>query len=119
MAAKCVYCGYVYEVGEMVLRTGVLNEVKAMPRIPKQCIPKQLVDRFIGDFSLEELKKLQEAKQHTSALIWRVVRSKGAEAVNEYAKMMGYKHGWVMMQLKEVEAKNDGFTNYKIKQVIK
>lgn len=114
MAAKCVYCGYVYDVGEMVLRNGVLNEVKAMPRIPEQ-----LVDRFIGDFSLEELKKLQEAKQHTSALIWRVVRSKGEESVKEYAKMMDYKYGWVMSQLSEIEKKNDKFTNYKIKQVIK
>lgn len=114
MAAKCVYCGYVYDMTNMVLKDGVLKEVKALPRIPEQ-----LVDRFIGDFSLDELKKLQDAKQHTAALIWRVVRSKGVEAVKEYAKMCDYKYGWVMSQCAEIEKENTGFTNYKIKQVIK
>lgn len=119
MAARCAYCGYVYPIGEMVLKEGVMNEVKAVPRIPEQ-----LVDRFIGDFSLEELQKLQEAKQHTAQLIWRVVRSKGVEAVKQYAKMMGYKYGWVMSQTEEIEKakaadKPIGFTNYKINQVIR
>lgn len=114
MSAKCVYCGYVYPISDMVLKDGVLKEVKALPRIPDQ-----LVDRFIGDFSLEELKRLQEAKQHTASLIWRVVRSKGVESVKEYAKMMDYKYGWVISQCAEIEKSNDKFTNYKIKQVIK
>lgn len=119
MQMKCVYCGYVYDVADMVLKEGIMTEVKALPRIPEQ-----LVDRFIGDFSLEELKKLQEAKQHTAQLIWRIVRSKGADSVKEYAKMMGYKYGWVMSQIADIEkASQDGkrveFTNYKIKQVIK
>jgi len=119
MAAKCVYCGYVYDMADMVLKEGVLKEVKAMPRIPEQ-----LVDRFIGDFSLQELKNLQEAKQHTAQLIWRVVRSKGVEAVKEYAKMMDYKYGWIMSQVADIEKAKEAnkkieFTNYKIKQVIK
>lgn len=109
VAKKCQFCGFEYNIGELKLKDGILVEMK-----PK--IPVQLTERYIGDLTIEELIDLQKTKLHTSQMIWRVVRSKGEQAVKDYAKLMEYGYGWVNRQLDQLE--NNQYNNYKIKQVL-
>lgn len=116
VAKKCQFCGYEYDVSNLSFKNGVLVEVK--PRIPVD-----LTERNIADLNVQELAELQKTKLHTAQMIWRVVRSKGEEAVKEYAKVMDYGTGWAHRQIEEVKkAKEAGieitFNNYKIKQVV-
>ena len=115
MSAKCQFCGHEYEIGNLVLRAGTLMEVK--PRIPVY-----LVDKHIADLSIEELIALQKTKVHSAQMIWRVVRSKGEDAIKEYAKLQAYSWGWIERQINDLnESLENGisleFNNYKIKQV--
>lgn len=109
VSKKCVFCGFEYEIGELKLKDGVLVEMTAK-------IPVQLTERYIDTLSIEELIELQKTKLHTAQMIWRVIRSKGEEAIKHYAKLMEYNYGWVKRQTEQIE--NSKFNNYKIKQVI-
>lgn len=117
IAAKCAFCGNEYKIGELVLKSGVMTEVKPV-------IPEELVERHIADLNVIELVELQKTKMHTAQMIWRVVRSKGEEAIREYAKLQGYHHNWITRQMDEIrDAEEKGvdikvFNNYKIKQVL-
>lgn len=115
VAAKCNFCGEIYNIGQLVLKNGVLTEVKPI-------IPEQLTERNIADLNLQELFDLQKTKMYTPQLIWRIVRSKGEDAIHEYAKLSDYSAFWVQAQITELDAANSTgkgtqFNNYKIKQV--
>lgn len=100
----CPYCGHIHEVSERELGRGDLVEVQA---------PAELVGKFIGELTIDELIDLQKSEKYKATFIWRVVRSKGYDAVKEYASKMQYSSGWVYRQKKDLSKSQ--FNDYRIK----
>ena len=105
-ARKCRYCEYEYPVEEKELADGSMIEVT-----PK--VPSDLVGKAISELNLGELVALQMSKKYKPTFIWRVVRSKGKEAINNYARTMGYSTGWTYRQSQEMD--NCEFNDYKLR----
>lgn len=104
-ARKCRYCGHEFPVEEKELAEGKMVEVT-----PK--VPEDLVGKSISDLSLGELVALQTSKKYKATFIWRVVRSKGEEAIDNYARTMGYSTGWAFHQKQDMN--NCSFNDYKL-----
>lgn len=105
-AMKCSFCGYDFPEEAPGLKTGVMVEVQ-----PK--VPSALVGKKAGDLNIDELIELQKSKKYKASFVWRVTRSKGEEAIKEYAEKMGYKNGWIERQIQDQE--NSEFNNYILK----
>lgn len=95
-ARKCEYCGYEFPKPTHEQKEGVLVEVQ-----PK--IPDHLRGRNISSLSVDELVEVSKSKAISKPFIWRVVRSKGEEAIKKYSWDMGYREGWTYNQLKEMD----------------
>ena len=94
-AAECEFCGYIYPIEKKELRQGVMVEVS-----PRNF--RDISGLKVSQLSLTELAAVQRAKKYSVHFIWRVVRSKGMEAVRDYAKLMDYKQGWRIRQSQEL-----------------
>lgn len=105
-AVKCKYCGTPFPIKEKELGEGVM--VQVTPRIALE-----LIGRKISELNVDQLLSLETAKKYKPTFIWRVLRSHGELAVLEYAKIKGYKQGWINRQLSDLD--NCEFTDYKIK----
>lgn len=93
MAKECEYCLRVFDMANKKLRNGILVEV----------LPDTLSGRMLSDMGLLELAELQDrGKPFSAPLIWRVVRSKGEEAVKEYCAIKKYSRGWIQRQIGEL-----------------
>jgi hypothetical protein len=92
-ATKCPYCNHVFQV--MVDESAEAVELVE--------IPSGVVGRKLSDLSIIELIELQESKRYKPQFIWRVVRSRGSEAIRAYAAMKGYKSGWIARQENETD----------------
>lgn len=104
-AVKCSFCGYEFPIKASSLAEGVMVEVT-----PK--VPDNLKGRHVSDLSISELFELEESKKYKASFIWRVIRSMGKPAIEEYAQKKNYKSGWVKRQ---VDAMGDSeFTDYKL-----
>lgn len=101
----CKFCGFVYPIDEKQPESGVMVEVKSNT-------PEALQGRHLSELSVTELFELQKFKRYKSAFIWRVVRSLGEDAVNEFAQIAGYSRGWSYRQIQDIE--NSTFTNFKL-----
>lgn len=107
VAKKCDYCEFIFPIKEKEPeKAGVMVEVKG------KSAPEHLVGKSLKDLSVFNLFELDKSKAVSSSLIWRVIRSKGSEAVHEFARMKGFKQGWVLNQLKELD--NSKFNNMKL-----
>lgn len=100
----CPYCGHEHEVNARQLGQGDLVEVQA---------PAELVGKFIGELTIDELIDLQKSGKYKASFIWRVVRSKGYEKLKEYAIKMQYSKGWLWRQKKDLQKSQ--FNDYRIK----
>lgn len=107
----CEYCGHTMDDKERKLLEGQLIEVT-----PK--IPSQLLGQRFSDVNLDDLLELEKSKQYKSTYIWRVLRSRGKESIEAWAKHKNYKWGWVKNQLEMMEAGDTEFTNLKIREKI-
>jgi superfamily II DNA or RNA helicase len=103
-ANDCKFCGYIYPEKKTELKNGVMVEVKTGT-------PSDLVGRKISSLDIDELIILEKSKKFKATYIWRVVRSKGAEALTEYASKRQHKRGWLFHQQKEMLTKSN-FTDY-------
>ena len=93
MAKQCEYCLNVFDMANKKLRNGVLVEV----------LPDTLSGRMLSDMGLLELSELQDrGKPFSAPLIWRVIRSKGIEAIEEYCRIKKYSRGWSQRQIGEI-----------------
>ena len=103
----CPECTFIFPVKEKEIKRGVMVEVR--PTTPKEFIGKK-----IGDLSIQELCTLQKkgGGKYKATLIWRIVRSKGYEALHVYQEAMGYANGWRYKQ--ENKMSDSNFTNYTI-----
>lgn len=95
---KCNFCQYEWPESEMVLMQGVAVEVTEVP----------FKGQKLSELSVEELYQLNKSSKYKSSYIWRVVRSKGEDAVEHFAQLAGFKKGWVNRQI-ETLADNDFF----------
>lgn len=103
-AKVCKYCNHEFEVKEAEEKKGVMVEI----------VPKKFIGKKIGELSIDELIELQQTKKYKATMIWRVIRSKGIEAVREYGNKMQYKKGWFTRQ--EEQIKDSNFSNYAIRE---
>lgn len=99
----CPECKFIFPVKEKEIKKGVMVEVKPH-------IPEALRGKRIGDLSISELCVLQKAKKYKPTMIWRIIRSKGEQALYEYADKIGYSEGWVYKQKQHLS--DSTFTNY-------
>ena len=58
----------------------------------------------VSAMKTDELIKLQKIKKITAPMTWRIVRSKGEEAIIEYARLMKYRNGWVERQIQAMDS---------------
>lgn len=105
LARVCQHCQYAFPIGEKSLLIGQLVEVTPT-------IPAHLMNRKLNDLTVSELIDLEKTKRYKAGYIWRIVRTKGEEALGEYAEAKGYKDGWVRNQLEMLDAGGSvGFSN--------
>lgn len=102
-AKECVECKFIFPIIEKEEKKGVMVEVQPHT-------PKELVGKRVGELTIAELIKLQKAKKYKATYIWRIIRSKGEQALYEYAHKIGYSEGWVYGQIGKL-SEND-FNNY-------
>lgn len=105
-ARTCRHCGHEFPFEAKPLSQGEMVQVT-----PK--VPMGLTGRRISDLSLMELIELEASKTYKASYIWRVVRSKGKEAIREYARMKGHSSFWCHRQEKEMD--NCDYKNYLLK----
>jgi hypothetical protein len=105
-AKTCNFCGYVFPKTETQLADGVMKEVG-----PKA--PTHLIGRRISDLTIKELIELEASKKYKPSFIWRVVRSFGEDAIDEYGSLRGHSRGWAYRQKQDLQ--NSTYTNYLIR----
>lgn len=100
-AAQCA-CGHVFprEETEAERVLGYLVEVDAIG----------IVGRKLSTLSVSELYHLEQTGKYRAGYIARVLRSRGQTALQEYARLKGYKPGWVYYQLNQPAQ----FTDYTV-----
>jgi superfamily II DNA or RNA helicase len=101
--AKECKCGFEFQQKDKPLAEGIMVEVSGNEYIGKR----------IADLSIFELSDLAKRKKYKATFIWRIVRSRGYDAIHEYAHINGYSDGWVYRQLQDIH--NSDFKNYLIK----
>jgi len=95
----CPECGYVFPEKEAGLSEGVMVEVKAKVKE----IPAELKGRLVSSLSVAQLVAVSKSGAISKPYVWRVVRSKGTQAVRDYSWAMGYQEGFVFAQIKEID----------------
>lgn len=93
---KCEFCGHEFERKANDPQEGVMVEVKNK-------VPESLRGKRISELTIPQLVDLSKSGAVSKIFIWRVVRSKGAQAVDDYGWKVGYKGGWATNQLKEMD----------------
>jgi len=96
---KCPFCGQEFPRQEEKLKTGVMVEVKAKVKE----IPAELKGRLVSSLSVAQLVAVSKSGAISKPYVWRVVRSKGTQAVRDYSWAMGYQEGFVFAQIKEID----------------
>lgn len=85
----CPGCGYEFQKSTEEIKDGVARLVTLGSYIGKR----------LSELTIEELVDLSGTKIFKPTYIWRVVRSHGEEAVQEYAQLKSYKPYWAKQQL--------------------
>jgi len=105
-AKECIVCGFVFPIKKTKEIEGIMVRIDSG-------VPKSLEGKFIAACTIDELILLQKVKKYKSHFIWRVVRSMGAMAIQEYAMKMMYSNGWIYNQKQKMY--DSDFTNFIIK----
>jgi len=72
---------------------------------------KNVKDKPIAELSVPELIELQAHKNYKTGFIVRILRQRPPEDLKLFAKLKGYKSGWVQHQLQGAK----DYTNFKVK----
>lgn len=101
-ARICKFCGYEYfsEDTETELKDGVLVEV----------IKKSWDGKKISECSIQELVDIEKKKIMSVKFIWRVVRSRGRDALSDYAYRKGYNRFWIERQMNDYDSEYKDYT---------
>lgn len=97
MARECPYCGYLFPISEKELAQGRLVEVTNKIRAG-------VAGRYVSDLTIPELIECEKSGEMKSTYVWRVLRSRNAMAVGEYARLKGYRDAWIVRQLEAMDA---------------
>lgn len=105
---QCEYCGFIFQPTEAELAQGRLVEVtnRIRERIP---------GKYVSQLTVPELVELEKTKQMKPAYVWRVIRSKGTEALYQYAEIKGHRPEWAARQLEAME--HEGVTQFADKKI--
>lgn len=98
----CEYCGYEFEPKEKeIILDGVLVEV----------IKRELYGKLVSELTIDELISLEKIKRLKPSYIIRVMRNRGFESLQFYAKRKGYKSYWATLQYQNTDT---NYTNFRI-----
>ncbi len=108
----CEYCGHTMDDKERRLLEGELVEV----------VPKHLMGKKISEVDIDDLIEMDAKKLYKSSYIWRVLRSRGEDALKQFSDKKGFQKGWFWKQMAIMhEESTEGgtkFTDYKIKEKV-
>jgi len=102
----CEFCKYEFPKPTHEEKNGVLVEVDSL-------VPLGLSGKRMSELSLDDIANLQRTKRYKSTYCWRIVRSRGSDAIRSYAQMFGYKNGWVFSQNQKIE--DSKFSDYVVR----
>jgi len=105
-ATECSFCGHKFEKKEEEVLEVELKELESK-------VPVHLRGKKLSELDLTELGDLQQSKAYKHTFIWRIVRSKGKDAVMDYAHEMGYGSGWAYRQMREMG--NSSYSDYTLR----
>lgn len=94
---RCEYCGFIFEATAAELAQGILVEVTNRIR-------ESLPGKYYSQCTIPELIELEKTQQIKPTLVWRILRSRGAIAVGEYARIKQYRDAWIIRQIEAIEA---------------
>jgi superfamily II DNA or RNA helicase len=107
----CEYCQYEFPVPTFELREGIMCEVSSD-------IPLGLAGKRVSELSIKELISCQKTGRIKPSYAWRVLRTQEKEfpekgLLEEYAKQMEYKRGWLYNQQSKIDDETQiGFRDY-------
>lgn len=84
-------CGYIFPEKSNEPKEGVLVKVQSE-------MPSELKGRKMSTLTIDEMVALSKTKAVKKPYIWRVVRSRGVDAIREYGSKMDYKEFWCINQ---------------------
>ncbi len=108
----CEYCGFVWVPTERELAQGRLVEVTNQTR-------SAIEGRYVSQLTIPELIECEKAGAIKATYTWRLLRSRGMEAINVYAQMKGYRDAWIFRQQEtlEIETAEGGRVQFKDKRI--
>lgn len=87
-------CGYTWDVQECIPKAPV--DSKAFEEVPKDLFVPQ---KQVYAMNIEELIEYANEKQYHKMWVFHKARARGYDAVEEFARVKGYKAGWIRMQV--------------------
>jgi superfamily II DNA or RNA helicase len=90
-ASVCQNCGLEFPKPEKTPEEVILQKLSSIPK-----------GKRVSDLSLQDLLVLQKSGRLKAPFVWRVVRSRGVDTIKFYAKIAGYKNGWIHRQAQEM-----------------
>ena len=115
-ARRCEYCQHEFPKPTHELKEGIMVAVHTST-------PLSAVGLSLSELTVHQLADCQRTKRLKPTLVWRVLRSRQAEAQSEhpdhralatFAALMGYRAGWIFSQRKKIEAGEIGYKNFKL-----
>lgn len=112
---SCEFCGFVFEPTAAELAQGKLVEVTNSIRIT-------MPGKYYSQCTIPELIELEKTGIIKATYVWRILRSRGALAVGEYARIKQYRDAWIIRQIEAIEMETaDGhkieFVDKKINEI--
>lgn len=101
MSRECPYCGYIFLPTEKELAQGKLVEVT-------NAIRSGIEGRPVSTLTIPELIECEKTKTMKSTYVWRILRSRTANDIGEYARLKNYKDAWIIRQIETMEAEKSG-----------
>jgi len=114
---KCEFCGKEFPAPTFETIDGVMVEVNTE-------IPLGLIGKRLSDLSIEELVACQKTGKLKATYVWRILRTREKESIDEkgkeherfigpYAEIMKYKFGWVAAHYHKMDEDSQiGFNNF-------
>ena len=90
--SHCGECGFIFPTPKQ-------EEAQRVQGFLEKVGHEGVIGKFVGDLNVHELIALEDSGRYKPSFIWRILRSRGAHALAEYAKIKGYKKGWVQHQI--------------------
>ena len=103
-ASKCQFCGYAFPSPAEQEKQKVIGYLEEVGH-------EDVIGKNMNQLSVNELIALEKSGKYKPSYVWRILRTRGRAELKAYAKIKGYKNGWIHHQAKM----GTGFKNYKVK----